>query len=213
MVKYISYVLLCSDVCAEWSGNHYNVKISGKKFKISRAPKRTQARRTSKEGLVGVGEAQCVGLDLRWHFCVRGSTCPEIYFYSKFWLIFDILNPWSWLWFARKHIWNIIEEIVWANPSRDLVFEILKKYAKHWLEVDFRAYTGAHTKPPRGHLNFNSKHCAPPSLVPPALERGCFGIYFPRRVGQSLTHKSTLRRWLLEFFFGYIGSWEENCMS
>ena len=144
----VKYVLLCSDVCAEWSGNHYNVKISGKKFKISRASKRTQARRTSKEGLVGVGEAECVGLDLRWHFCVRGSTCPEIFFYSKFWLIFDILNPWSWLWFARKHIWNIIEEIAfekskkvqllktissimlqirfWASLSRDLVLEISK---------------------------------------------------------------------------------------
>ena len=38
----------------------------------------------------------------------------------------------------------------------------------------------------------------PPTPVLPALERGGFGIYFPRRVGQSLTHKSTLRRWLLE---------------
>ena len=63
-------------------------------------------------------------------------------------MIFDILNTWSWLWFAGKHIWNIIEEIVferskkvqflktissimlqicfWASPSRDLVFEISK---------------------------------------------------------------------------------------
>ena len=24
--------------------------------------------------------AQCVELELRWQFCVHGSTCPEIYF-------------------------------------------------------------------------------------------------------------------------------------
>ena len=29
-------------------------------------------------------KAQCVELELRWQFCVHGSTCPEIYFYSKF---------------------------------------------------------------------------------------------------------------------------------
>ena len=26
------------------------------------------------------GPAQCVELELRWQFCVHGSTCPEIYF-------------------------------------------------------------------------------------------------------------------------------------
>ena len=60
--------------------------------------------------------------------------------------MFDILNTKSWLGFDQKHIWNIIEKIVfeeskklqflktissmmflicfWANPSRDLVFKI-----------------------------------------------------------------------------------------
>ena len=28
--------------------------------------------------------SQCVELELRWQFCVHGSTCPEIYFQSKF---------------------------------------------------------------------------------------------------------------------------------
>ena len=61
-------------------------------------------------------------------------------------MIFDILNTRSWLGFSQKHIWNIIEEIVFKNynvflyseaissimfqiclsasPSWDLVFEI-----------------------------------------------------------------------------------------
>ena len=26
------------------------------------------------------GGAQCVESELRWQFCVHGSTCPEIYF-------------------------------------------------------------------------------------------------------------------------------------
>ena len=80
--------------------------------------------------------------------CAHGNKCHEIYFWSKFWIIFDIFNTWSWLWLIRKHIWNIIEEIVlerskkvqflitissimlqicfWASPSRNLVFEISK---------------------------------------------------------------------------------------
>ena len=58
---------------------------------------------------------QCVELALRWQFCVHGSICHEIYFQSKSWIIFDILNIWSWLWLTRKHIWNILEEIVFRN--------------------------------------------------------------------------------------------------
>ena len=27
-----------------------------------------------------VPRAQCVELELRWQFCVHGSTCPEIHF-------------------------------------------------------------------------------------------------------------------------------------
>ena len=92
---------------------------------------------------------QCVELKLRWQFYVHGSTCPKIYLWSKFWIIFDIsINSRNWLGFAQKHIWNIFEEIVfkksenwqflntissimfricfWANRSRDLMFEISK---------------------------------------------------------------------------------------
>ena len=91
---------------------------------------------------------QCVELMLRWRFCVHSSICPEIYLQSKFWIIFDISNTRSRLGFSQKHIWNIIEEIVfrnynflllsetissimfqicfWASPSWNLVFEISK---------------------------------------------------------------------------------------
>ena len=55
-------------------------------------------------------------------------------FPPKFWMIFDIIYTRSWLGFAQKHISNIIEEIV-SDKSRKL-------------QVDFRAYTAVHTKPP-----------------------------------------------------------------
>ena len=59
--------------------------------------------------------AQCVELKLRWRFCLHTSTCPEIYFWSKFCIIFDISNTKSLLRLAQKHICNIIEEIVFSN--------------------------------------------------------------------------------------------------
>ena len=43
----------------------------------------------------------------------------------------------------------------WANSIQDLVFESIKKYIKLWLEVDIRACTGVHTKPPP-ELQFNT---------------------------------------------------------
>ena len=73
-------------------------------------------------------------------------TAPKFLFkvLNNFWC----LETCPWLWFTQKHIWNIIEEIVfekskkvqflktissimlqicfWASPSRDLVFEISK---------------------------------------------------------------------------------------
>ena len=50
---------------------------------------------------------QCVELKLRWRFYVHASTCPEIYFWLMFRIIFDISNTRSWLGFAQKQIWNI----------------------------------------------------------------------------------------------------------
>ena len=98
--------------------------------------------------------SQCFELKLRWHFCVHSSICPEIYIWSKFWIIFGILNTKFQLGFAQKHVWNIIEEIVfrsydflllsetissiifqicfWASPSWNLGFDI-KNYSKLWL--------------------------------------------------------------------------------
>ena len=92
--------------------------------------------------------ADCVEIKLRWRFYVHASTCPEIYFWSYFWIIFDVSNTKPWLGFAQKHIWNTIEDLslkrvkkdnlkktfssimfqicFWANLSQDLVFEISK---------------------------------------------------------------------------------------
>ena len=104
------------------------------------------------EGVQGGGYAppppQCDELKLRWLLYMHARVCPEIYFWSNCWIIFDISNIRSWLGFAKKHIWNIINEIVfrncnfllisksissimfqiciWANPSWDLVFDISK---------------------------------------------------------------------------------------
>ena len=91
---------------------------------------------------------QCVQMKLRWRFHVHASTCPEMYFWSWFWIIFGIPNTRPWLGITQKHIWNTIEDLslkrvkqiqfkntissimfqicFWANPSWDLVFEISK---------------------------------------------------------------------------------------
>ena len=68
---------------------------------------------------------QCVELALRWQFCVHGSICHEIYIESKFWIIFDFLNSQSWLWLTRKHIWNIIEEIVFKRSKKLLCLKTI----------------------------------------------------------------------------------------
>ena len=65
--------------------------------------------------------AQCVELALRWQLCAHSSRCPEIYFKSKFWIIFAILNTRSCLWFARKHIWNIIEGIFFEKSKKSTI--------------------------------------------------------------------------------------------
>ena len=85
---------------------------------------------------------QCVELKLRWQFYVHGSTWPKIYFWLMLWIVFDISNTKSWIGFAQKQNWNIIEEILFekskklqflklqicflANPSQDMVFEVSK---------------------------------------------------------------------------------------
>ena len=85
---------------------------------------------------------------IHWSHRRTRHKCPEIYLWSKFWQKICIINIRSWLGFAQKHIWNMIEEIVfersrkvqfwktissimlqicfWASPSGNLVFEISK---------------------------------------------------------------------------------------
>ena len=70
---------------------------------------------TRERGSIYALSAQCVELKLRWQFCVHTSTCREIYFQSKFCIIFDISNTKSLLGLAQKHICDIIEEIVFGN--------------------------------------------------------------------------------------------------
>ena len=67
--------------------------------------------------------AQCVELKIRWWFCVHTSTCTEIYFLLKFWIIFDISNTRSLLGLAQKHIWNVIEKVVFRNCTFLLFFK------------------------------------------------------------------------------------------
>ena len=54
---------------------------------------------------------QCVEMKLRWRFYVHASTCPEISFWSCFWIIFDVSNTRPRLGFAQKHIWNTTQVV------------------------------------------------------------------------------------------------------
>ena len=51
------------------------------------------------------------------------STCPEIYFWLIFWIFFDISNSRSQLGFAKKQIWNIIEEIIFEKKQKIAISE------------------------------------------------------------------------------------------
>jgi hypothetical protein len=137
-----------------WVGNlKQRVPITSKssKFKgvtkhyVVKLPKSAGARHYCQKIL---RVPQCVEMKLRWRFYVHTSTCPEIYFWSWYWIIFDISNTRTWLGFAQKHVWNTIEDLsskkvnkiqfkttissimfqicFWVNPSQDLVFEISK---------------------------------------------------------------------------------------
>ena len=93
-------------------------------------------------------------------------------------MIFDISNTWSWLGFAQKHIWNIIDENIffklsfftlfkvkssivfqicfWVIPSRDLVFgipKIIQNYDQKYISGHVLACTW------NRHLNFIWTHC------------------------------------------------------
>ena len=127
---------------------------------------------------------QCIELKLRWQFCEHGSTYPEIYFQSKFWIFLGISNAISLLRLAQKHICNIFKEIVYrictcllfartislimfhicfpANHSQHLAFKISKIIQN----FDYR-YISGHVLlcTQNCHLNPNSTHCGGTQLA------------------------------------------------
>ena len=74
--------LTCNEVAMHFSGRnptqitsaHVGPPTSGSK---AGGPKSSGASGAATES---GGGTQCVELELRWQFCVHGSTCPEIYF-------------------------------------------------------------------------------------------------------------------------------------
>ena len=94
--------------------------------------------------------------------------------------MFDILNNRSWLWFALKHIWNIIEEIAFEKIKK---VQLLKTISSIMLHICFWA---SHTPSQPGTIHF---------LIG-ALFSGCIG-----ETWKYVFHFSIMEEYIPYFLF------------